>query len=221
MADKRDTVRGTRIAVGSAIAVLAVMTGLVSYSPTLYRMFCAYTGYGGTTQRADATKALDDPGIADEITVRFDANVAPGLDWEFKPAQRSVSTHFGKPTQIYYVARNNTKDTVVAQATFNVTPDWVAPYFFKVQCFCFTSEKLAPGESAKMPVVFYVDADMLKDKLARPIKEVTLSYTFFKIDDPEPADLARTRDLTKGSRDEDETLKTAPTAAFDNDAPRS
>jgi cytochrome c oxidase assembly protein subunit 11 len=36
------------------IAALAVMSGVTAYSPTLYKIFCQVTGYGGTTQRVAA-----------------------------------------------------------------------------------------------------------------------------------------------------------------------
>ena len=77
--------------------------------------------------------------------MRFDANVGAGLDWEFRPEKREITTHYGEPTQTYYYAKNNSDQTIVAHALFNVTPYQAAPYFFKIQCFCFTDEKLKPG----------------------------------------------------------------------------
>ena len=126
-------------------ALMAVTTTGVIYSPTLYRMFCAVTGYGGTVQRATAPTPAQ-AATADKVTMYFDANVAPGLPWEFRPEQRKVEARFGEPTQVYYYAKNNSNDTVVARATFNVTPFVAALYFFKIECFCFTEEKLGPGE---------------------------------------------------------------------------
>jgi cytochrome c oxidase assembly protein subunit 11 len=67
---------------------------------------------------------------------------------------------------------------VVARATFNVTPYKAAPYFFKIECFCFTEEKLGPGESARMPLVLYVDEQMLEDPDTAEVRDITLSYTF-------------------------------------------
>lgn len=197
--------------------ILAVMTGLVIYSPTLYRMFCNATGYGGTVRRAvakDATYAKE------KVTVAFDANVAPGLPWEFRPEQLKVETQFGKPTKVYYYAKNNSNETVVAKATFNVTPYQAAPYFFKIECFCFTEEKLGPGESARMPLVFYVDKQMLKDRSTKSFRNLNLSYTFFKQKDQSPKGIEAARDLKAGSAETDETLKSVNVGTFENDAPR-
>ncbi len=199
--------------------VLAAMTTLVAYSPTLYRMFCDLTGYGGTVQRAVAkqpTAAIRDK----TVTVRFDANVAPGLPWEFRPEQRSVETRFGEPTKVYYYAENKSDETIVARATFNVTPYPTAPYFFKIECFCFTEEKLGPGESARMPLVLYLDEQMLKDENAKMFREVTLSYTFFRQKDLSSEEIDAARDLKAGSEATDARLDGARSVEFENDAPR-
>jgi cytochrome c oxidase assembly protein subunit 11 len=122
---------------------------------------------------------------------------------------------------VYYYARNNTNETVVARATFNITPYQSAAYFFKIQCFCFTEERLGPGESARMPLVLYVDKEMLKDEIARNVHEITLSYTFFKQKNLTEDQIKAARDLGEGSRDVEENLKSAKTANFDNDSPRN
>lgn len=207
---------GVLIFVGT---ILGVMTGLVIYSPTLYQMFCSLTGYNGTVQRAVAKTPA--PAATSDVTIRvlFDANVAPGLNWEFRPEQRSATVKVGEPLKIYYYAKNNSKHTVVARASYNVTPYAVAPYFFKIQCFCFTNERLAPGESARMPVVLYLDQQMLKDTDTRLTREVTLSYTFYP-QDVSGDRVAAARDLKAGSAKTEASLKTATTAGFDNDAPR-
>jgi cytochrome c oxidase assembly protein subunit 11 len=203
-----------------SLSLLAMMTVAVIYSPTLYQLFCAATGYGGTVRRV-ADKPLDTQGTAEKITVRFDANVSPGLDWEFRPEQRELVTNFDKPTKAYFYARNNSNETVVARATFNITPYQAASYFFKVQCFCFTEERLEPGESARMPLVLYIDKEMLKDEVARNVHEITLSYTFFKQNNLTPAEIEATRDLSGGSLEQEQDIKSAKTADFANDAPRN
>ena len=199
--------------------LLAISTGLVSYSPTLYRMFCNLTGYGGTVQRAVAKQAVA-PISNEKITVSFDANVAPGLSWEFRPEQHKVETRIGEPTKVYYYARNNSDETQIAQATYNVTPYQAAPYFFKIECFCFTQEKLGPGESARMPLVFYVDEEMLNDTDAKGAHDITLSYTFFRQKNLTAKEVAAARDLKAGSEEKDSKLKSAASAQFENDAPR-
>ncbi len=187
-----------------AIAILSVMTTLVIYAPVLYRLFCGATGAAGTTQRAkSASVASADGKSATAITVFFDSNVAPGLNWDFHPAQRSVIVHPGVPTRIYYEATNLSDEPVVAHATYNVNPFQVAPYFFKIQCFCFTNERLGPHETAKMPVLFYIDEHMLKDADVHAVRQVTLSYTFFKQKNLDADETAGARDLKGGSQKEE------------------
>ncbi len=200
-------------------AMIAGMSTLVVYAPTLYRMFCNATGFAGTVRRAAAPQ----PGEAvsgETVTVHFDANVSSDLPWEFRPVKSKITTHFGEPTKANYFARNNSDDTIVARATFNVTPYKAAPYFFKIQCFCFTDEKLGPHQSAELPLVFYVDEQLLKDRNANEVRDVTLSYTFFKQSDLSPAEVAAARDLKTGSQDTDAKLKEAKSVEYDNDAPR-
>jgi len=205
--------------VAVALSLMAMMTVGVIYPPTLYRMFCSLTGYNGTVRRVSlAKKAIAASDIP--ITVSFDANVAPDLPWEFKPLQQKVVTHFGEPTKVYYYAKNNSDHTLVGRAVFNVTPFAAAPFFFKIECFCFTDEKLKPGESARMPLVFYVDQEMLKDPDAEMLTELTLSYTFYKQADPTAEALKNVRDLKTGSEKTDATLKQTNEAHFANDAPK-
>ncbi len=202
--------------VGLSLFMLAVMTAGVSYSPTLYRWFCAATGYGGSVtekRSTDAETYAQSNAIGPEITVRFDTNVAPSLDWEFKPEQVSVKTHIGLPTTVYFLAKNLSKETIVARATYNVTPEAAGYYFTKTQCFCFTEETLKPGESARMPVVFYVDPEMMTDTTAKSIRTITLSYTFFRLDESKEA-VAAARPLADASKAETETLVRTKEAEF-------
>lgn len=201
--------------------LLGVTTTGVIYSPTLYQLFCAATGYNGTVRRAATVTPVKEahPDKAQKFTVLFDANTGGGLNWEFKPEQPQVVVEVGKPTTIYYDAKNLSDKPVVGRAVFNVTPFQVAPYFFKIQCFCFTDERLGPGESARMPVVFYLDQDMLEDKEAMALRRVTLSYTFYP-QDYDPAQVAEARDLKKGSDDTSAAIARGDPVQFDNDAPR-
>ncbi len=211
--------RGALILCG---ALLALTTTGVIYSPTLYRLFCAATGYGGTVRVAAVGAAAAEAATtaeAETVEVSFDANVGGSLNWEFRPEQRQVTAEIGKPTTIYYYAKNLSDRPVVAHAVFNVTPFQVAPYFFKIQCFCFTDEKLEPGQSARMPVLFYLDKHLLQDKQALALRRVTLSYTFYKQGE-EPARLAAARDLATGSEEEASAIAQGGAADFANDAPR-
>lgn len=200
--------------VALSLVLVSIMTGAVIYSPTLYQWFCEATGYGGavSVKRSLETQKTS-PGVGPEITVRFDTNVANDLRWEFEPEQRLVVTHVGLPTTVFFRAKNLSDETVIARATYNVTPDAAGYYFTKVQCFCFTEEKLAPGESARMPVVFYVDPEMLTDGDAQNIRTITLSYSFFR----QAKGVAEkdARPLREGSEKQVEDLKTAKEADFD------
>jgi cytochrome c oxidase assembly protein subunit 11 len=180
----KSLIRGKALTVAACGVAISVMVGLVVESPTIYRLFCSVTGYGGTVQRATSV----DFGISKKtVVVRFDTNVAPGLDWDFKPLQSQVTTHLGEPTEVYFYSKNLSDKPIVARAIYNVTPFKVGPYFTKTQCFCFTNEILKPGESARMPVVFYVDPKLAKDANTAEVTTITLSYTFFKSKDQGPA----------------------------------
>ncbi|HXR85847.1 MAG TPA: cytochrome c oxidase assembly protein [Stellaceae bacterium] len=166
---------------GALLGIVAAMSVLVAFSVPLYRLFCAATGYNGTTQRATevASEIVKDR----TITIRFDANVAPGLDWEFRPEQRSVQVHPGETKVIAYKAFNMSKQPVTGTATFNVTPSKAGLYFDKLQCFCFTAQHLAPGQSADLAVQFFVDPDIAKDHDEDDVDTITLSYTMFRAKD--------------------------------------
>lgn len=203
--------------VALSLTLLALMTVAVSYSPTLYRWFCAATGYGGsvTVKRSiDADDYTQSDAIGPAITVRLDSNVAPGLDWEFKAEETSVKTHIGLPTTVFYTAENKSNETIVGRATYNVTPEAAGYYFTKTQCFCFTEEKLKPGERARMPVVFYVDPEMLADATAKGIRTITLSYTFFRQDAETPA-AAAARPMAEASDAETKALAATKQAEFE------
>jgi cytochrome c oxidase assembly protein Cox11 len=163
------------------LCAIAGMGVLVSYSVTLYRLFCAATGYGGATQRVLADTASES---SRAVTVSFDAQVANGLPWQFKPLQDHVTVRLGEEKLVFFYAKNLSDKPLIAHATFNVTPYKAGSYFNKIQCFCFSDERLAPGESAKMPVDFYVDPAMAKDANASDLTGITLSYTFFPAADP-------------------------------------
>jgi len=158
------------------VSVVAVMTGLAFASVPLYRLFCQATGLGGTTQRAAAAPTKETVAV---VTIRFDAETAPGLGWEFRPLQSKVTVHPGEQQKIFYRAVNNTAEPVTGRATYNVTPAKAGIYFDKLQCFCFSEQQLAPGQSADMGVVFFVDPDILTDPNTTDVHTITLSYTMF------------------------------------------
>jgi cytochrome c oxidase assembly protein subunit 11 len=159
------------------VAVIAGMGGLVAASVPLYRLFCAATGYNGTTQRASA--APTDVSSA-YVTVRFDTEISPDLAWDFRPEQAEVRVHPGQQTQVFFRAVSRSNQATTGKATFNVTPTKTGIYFDKLQCFCFTQQTLNPGESKEMGVVFFVDPDILTDPNTRDVRTITLSYTMFR-----------------------------------------
>ena len=116
--------------------------------------------------------------------MRFDANVGPGLSWEFLPKQPTMEVRLGESAMAYYKVTNRSTKATVGSATFNVTPDQMGSYFNKVQCFCFTEQRLEPGETVEMPVTFFIDAAMLKDGDVAEAHDVTLSYTFYSVEHP-------------------------------------
>ncbi|HEV2866371.1 MAG TPA: cytochrome c oxidase assembly protein [Allosphingosinicella sp.] len=171
--------RNGRVAALTALLV-AAMVGLAFASVPLYRMFCQATGFGGTTQRA-AENAVPGP-VGRMISVRFDANTASSLPWRFEPVDTHRRIAIGARNIALYTARNLSDRPVTGTATFNVTPSQAGQYFTKIQCFCFTEQRLQPGEEVRMPVVFFVDPAILDDPDARDISEITLSYTFYPVD---------------------------------------
>ena len=166
-----------------ALALAGLVAGMVGLSfaaVPLYRIFCQTTGYGGATQRAEAA-----PGeVLDRtITVRFDANVDRDLPWTFEPVQRVIDVRIGASTLAFFRAHNNTDKPVTGTAGFNVAPESVGRYFTKIECFCFTKQTLAAGQSVDMPVIFFVDPKIVDDDTTKNISEITLSYTFYRNND--------------------------------------
>ena len=187
----------------ACLTFFGAMVGVAYASVPLYELFCRVTGYGGTTQTANAAPV---DVIDREITVRFDANVGQGLGWEFAPAQRSITMKIGELAEVAYVAENPLSRASTGSATFNVTPQSAGAYFNKMECFCFTETTLEPGEAMDMPVVFFVDPDIVQKEEMDGINTITLSYTFFRMDDPEEK-VAQTNQ----EKPDAELIGTAPT----------
>jgi cytochrome c oxidase assembly protein subunit 11 len=162
-----------------AASVAIGMVGLSYAAVPLYRMFCQVTGFGGTTQRADAAPA---EASTKTMVVRFDANTSETLHWAFHPEQQVVTVKIGEQNLAAYKATNLSDKPLTGSAVFNVTPPQAGAYFNKIQCFCFTEQTLQPGQSIDLPVSYFVDPDILNDPDAAGIKEITLSYTFYPVD---------------------------------------
>jgi cytochrome c oxidase assembly protein subunit 11 len=172
--------RHKRVALVCAAFVVA-MVGLAYAAVPLYRLFCQATGFAGTTQRAERPSSQ----IGDRIiTVRFDANVGPGLNWDFVPVVPTLDVRVGENMLAFYRVTNRSRKAVVGTATFNVTPDQAGAFFNKIECFCFTEQRVEPGETVEMPVSFFVDPAIVRDKDGSWIRNITLSYTFYPVDRP-------------------------------------
>ena len=162
-------------------AFVAVMVGAAYAAVPRYTWFCRTTGFGGTPVVAQAgpVKVLDR-----KVTVRFDANVASGLPWKFEPEQVSIDVRIGQVVTVYYRAINDSARETVGQATYNVSPPTVGGYFAKINCFCFTEQRLKPHERRNMPVVFYVDPALVGDAEQDDLNTITLSYTMYPVQQP-------------------------------------
>ncbi|WP_294532031.1 cytochrome c oxidase assembly protein [uncultured Rhodoblastus sp.] len=161
----------------AALGALALVMLAASFaSVPLYRLFCAATGYGGATRTAESAPPTRGLRL---ISVRFDANVAPGLDWRFTPETAEVRVRPGETVTVFFKAENLSSHASSGLARFNVTPDQAGAWFDKISCFCFTQQKLGPHESAEWPVVFFLDPKLEQDESMASIEAITLSYTFF------------------------------------------
>jgi cytochrome c oxidase assembly protein subunit 11 len=177
------------IAVAAACgAFVALMVGMSYAAVPFYDWFCRTTGFGGRTQVAIAA-----PGqvLERRITVRFDANVGPGLPWRFEPEVTSVDVRLGEVVTVNYVVTNQAARETYGTASYNVAPLTTGAYFQKINCFCFTDQQLAPGEKREMPVVFYVDPALAKDADEARLSAITLSYTFYPVRQPPAATVGK------------------------------
>jgi len=187
----------------TALAAAAIALGMLALayaSVPLYRLFCQVTGFGGTTQRFEERAAPSAEAVArgagHSVTVRFDSNTAPGMAWQFKPAQLSQTIALGGRNMAFYTAHNPMPSVTHGTATFNVTPASMGKYFIKIDCFCFREQTLAAGQTVQMPVLYYLDPAIMDDPDARRVEEVTLSYTFYPME-PAPSQTAAVRPTTQ------------------------
>ena len=157
--------------------IAGTMLALSFAAVPFYDLFCRVTGYGGTTSVSDAA-----PGeVLDQtILIRFDASLEAGMPWEFHPQQNFITLRIGETALAFYEAYNPTDHAVAGTASYNVAPDLAGGYFTKIECFCFTEQRLEPGAEIDMPVTFFVDPKIADDRDTDDITTITLSYTFFQ-----------------------------------------
>lgn len=173
---------GKNRTLAQTIGVVVTMGALAWASVPFYDWFCRVTGFGGETGVADAGSDV----ILDQtITIRFDASLERDMPWQFRPMQREVELKIGETGLAFYEAYNPTDKPVAGSASYNVAPYEAGGFFIKIACFCFEEQILQPGERVEMPVSYYVDPEIVTDRDAKFVNEITLSYTFYEIDLPE------------------------------------
>lgn len=186
--------RANRKTSSKLFVVAVLMFGFGYALVPLYQVICNVTGLNGKTRIGDAKVAQATPvDTSRTIRVEFTGNASSGLPWEFRPMQSSIMVHPGEPVTIKYFARNLSGETIHAQATPSVVPSRAASHFRKIECFCFTEQTLAAGESKEMPVRFYVDP-----KVPKNVQVITLSYAFYNREQAS-ADKYRREDRTHGT----------------------
>lgn len=176
------TLDGPRKTVLQTVAVVVFMGGLAWASVPFYDWFCRVTGFGGAT---DVAEAGPEDILDQTIKVRFDASLDRDMPWEFRPVEREMTLRIGETGLAFYEAYNPTDRPVAGSASYNVTPYEAGGFFYKIQCFCFEQQVLAPGERVEMPVTFFVDPEIVADREGKFVHTITLSYTFYEIDLPE------------------------------------
>ena len=157
------------------------MLALGFASVPLYRIFCEQTGFGGTTKRASADVQVREA-VGHTMSIRFDSNVQPGMPWQFYPEHRTDTVTVGRKDMAIFIAKNMSDRPVTGTASFNVTPSQAGAYFTKIQCFCFTQQTLQPGQEVRMPVLYFVDPKILDDPDNKDTQQITLSYTFYPVE---------------------------------------
>ena len=162
-------------------ALVVGMVGAAYAAVPLYNWFCKTTGFGGTTQ---VSGKAPDRVLGRILTIRFDSNVAPGLPWRFQPAQNEIQVRIGEVATVHYKVINEAARDVSGQASYNVSPPTVGGYFNKINCFCFTEQRLKAGETREMAVVFYIDPSIVNDRDQNDLSTITLSYTFYRQREP-------------------------------------
>lgn len=165
-----------------AVGVVLTMGGLAWAAVPMYNWFCAVTGYGGATNRAEAGSDI----ILDQtIVIRFDASVDRDMAWEFTPVVREMELKIGETGIAFYQAYNPTNRPIAGTASYNAAPFSAGNFFTKIDCFCFELQVLQPGERVDMPVTFFVDPEIVDDRDGKYVQHITLSYTFYETDLPE------------------------------------
>lgn len=179
----RDSARRNTGVFVACLVFVAAMVGMSYAAVPLYDLFCRVTGYNGTTQRVEQASSV----ILDQkLRVELDTNMASELSWNFRALDRFVDPRIGETVQVNFRIANDSDEEQTGRAVFNVTPMAAGAYFNKLECFCFTDLTLKPGETRDIPVVFFVDPEIVNHQETKNLKVITLSYTFYPSDKPKP-----------------------------------
>ena len=171
----------------SATILFGIVVGMFGFGfamVPLYQLVCSVTGISITTSGGGGRSAIGTVEVAamqvDEsrlVTVEFDSTLNQGLDWEFQPLTKKMQVHPGQVYEAYYRVRSTSSKASFGQAVPSVSPGLAAKHFNKTECFCFTKQELAAYETRDMPIRFIIDRG-----IDEGIGEVTLSYTFFSLE---------------------------------------
>lgn len=175
-----DRERNTTRTVRKLVLVTALMFafGFV-VMPPMYNAFCTITGLGGKTGReTEAAAAARGVDKSRWVTVEFTTSTSAGLPWDFAPLTRKVTVHPGEVTEVQFAVESHADRLTTGQAIPSLAPNTAARYFKKTECFCFQRQELSAREHRIMPVRFVVDPDLPRDQ-----STLTLSYTFFRVQD--------------------------------------
>lgn len=164
------------------VSTAVVMVGAAYAGVPLYRMFCQSTGLGGEIKKGHDTSKIETmTPVADRvIKIRFNADIASSMQWNFRPHQPEIKVLPGETALAFYRAKNPSDVPIVGISTYNVVPFEAGQYFNKIQCFCFEEQRLNPHEEVDMPVFFYIDPEFCEDPKMEKVDVITLSYTFFE-----------------------------------------
>ena len=178
---KRDQSHGKLV---TRLVLLAIgMFGFGFAMWPLYNVFCDLTGLGGRGVKVIENAAVPEKSDR-QVKIRFDATVNSGLPWVFQAKEKSMVVSLGEMSEALYLAMNPNDQAMAGQAIYNVTPPEASLYFVKTECFCFTEQVLQGNESREMPVYYFIQPDLPEN-----IKEITLSYTFYRDENFDPVAL--------------------------------
>ncbi|CXI87389.1 cytochrome c oxidase assembly protein COX11, putative [Plasmodium berghei] len=168
------------------LSMSGLMFGLSFAFVPLYQLFCQSTGYGGTTQKTFDISELFNKKVNKDRLIEVNFTSQSNMPWAFKPEQKSIIVKPGETVLAFYKAKNLLDKPVIGIALYHVLPDEAGLYFNKIQCFCFEEQMLNANEEIDLPVLFFIDPEILNDSRLKNLEKITLSYIFFESDSDIP-----------------------------------